>query len=55
MHAPQIIMIAILAISIGTNLSRHGEPQTGNHNIVHTIIGAAISVAILWWGGFWSH
>jgi len=54
MKWPQIIMIVLLAVGIGIDLQRHGEEKKGRHSAWTTFIGAAITAAILWWGGFWS-
>lgn len=52
MGIPQIIIVILYALNIGIELTRHGEPKQGNHNAFYTLIGTAISVGILWWGGF---
>lgn len=52
MRAPQIIMIAIYAVSVGISIAKHGEPKTGEYHGPGAFIGAAIGIAILWWGGF---
>lgn len=52
MTAPQITLIAILALGLGLALAKHGEPITGKHNFWGTLIGDAILVSILIWGGF---
>jgi hypothetical protein len=44
-------MIALMAISVGITAAKHGEARE-NYNIISTLIAAAISVTILWWGGF---
>ncbi len=54
MKAPQIIMIAMLAISFGVNWKRHGKPKKGNENAWVALVGGLILVSLLWWGGFWS-
>jgi len=49
---PQIIYIIIVAISVGTALSKHGETYKGKHNVWATIMGLSIALPILTWGGF---
>ena len=51
--APQVIMLSVLLINIATEAAVHGEPRTGNHNVWYALIGSAINVAILTWGGFY--
>ena len=52
MGAAQIIMIVIFAIGFATTTAKHGQPK-GNYSIGEYIVGIAINVALLWWGGFW--
>lgn len=52
MKAPQIIMIIILAMGVGINLVKHGEPKDGNYSFPISLISAAIEVGLLIWGGF---
>ena len=52
MGIPQIIIVILYALNVGITLTKHGEPKEGNYNVFSTLIGTAISVGILWWGGF---
>lgn len=52
MGAAQIIMIVLFAIGLGVAIAKQGQPK-GNYSIGENIIGIAINVALLWWGGFW--
>ena len=52
MGAAQIIMIVLFALGLGVTVAKHGQPK-GNYSIGENIIGIAINVALLWWGGFW--
>ena len=52
LHAPQLIYIALLMIGIGIDTAKHGEPKTGNHNCTSSIIAAILTIALLYWGGF---
>ena len=54
MKAPQIIMIALWALSLGVTMSKNGEPRTDNHNVGWSLVTLAIYATLLWWGGFWS-
>ncbi len=51
---PQIIMLIMYAMSLGIDLAKHGEPREGKYNAVSGLIGVAIGLALLWWGGFFS-
>jgi len=52
MGVPQIIVIVLIAIGIGINLSKYGQPKTGTVDIFDVLIGPAITVGLLYWGGF---
>lgn len=52
MGAAQIIMIVLFALGLGVTVAKHGQPK-GNYSIGECIVGIAINVALLWWGGFW--
>ena len=52
MKAPQIIMIVLYALSLGTEITKHGKITEQKHNFWISLLGVAISVSILIWGGF---
>lgn len=52
MGIPQILMIILFSMSIGMSAVEHGKPKTGNNSVWSSVIGVAIEVALLWWGGF---
>lgn len=52
MGAAQIIMIVLLAFGFTTTIAKQGQPR-GNYSIGENIVGTAIYVSLLWWGGFW--
>jgi hypothetical protein len=52
LHAPQLIYLALMLISLGIAMSRHGEPKSGNHNLLVDIIATALGFALVYWGGF---
>lgn len=54
MRAPHIIYIVLLTFSLTVDCIKHGQPKTGEYNAVISLFGAALSIALLWWGGFWS-
>lgn len=54
MNAPQIIMITLLAISLGMTTAKHGEPKTGRESGWNALIAMAIQFGILYWGGFFT-
>ena len=54
MRAPQVIIICLLALNIGIELVKHGEPKSGDHNVIAVIAGTVVSAGILYWGGFFN-
>lgn len=52
MGIPQIIMIIVIGLNLGINLAKNGEPRDGDYSFGIALIGAAIEVGILYWGGF---
>ena len=53
MNAPQIIVICIMALSLGIGIEQHGKEKTGKNNIWTTLLSVVIWVGLLIWGGFW--
>ncbi|ATO34600.1 transglycosylase SLT domain-containing protein [Dickeya dianthicola] len=51
---PQIIVIILMAISLGVELTKHGEPRTGKRNFWWHLIGVSINALLLVSGGFFS-
>lgn len=51
MKAPQIIVIILLGIGLSIAARRHGEQE--KKSFWYTLINTAITVGLLWWGGFW--
>ena len=54
MNAPQIIMIVLIAISLILELILNGQEIPKKHSFVEELIGKALLVALLYWGGFWN-
>lgn len=54
MGAPQIIYIIAFVIDLVTTAVVHGRPKEGKYNFIATLLGWAINIAILRWGGFFS-
>jgi hypothetical protein len=51
MHWPQITVICLYAASVTRGIIKHGQSD-GDVNAFASIIGAAVSVGLLWAGGF---
>jgi uncharacterized membrane protein len=51
---PQWIYIVLMVIGLFVSIERHGRPREGTYNGVASIISAALGIALLYWGGFFS-
>lgn len=49
---PQGIFMSIMVMNVGVKLANHGKPRTGRENVWIELIGFAITVGLLSWGGF---
>ena len=52
MKAPQIIMIIIMAMNLGINLVKNGEPKNETYSFPLSLVSAVVNVGLLIWGGF---
>lgn len=51
---PQGIYLALFFLSVCHHASKNGQPRTGTYDLGAALISAAICIALLWWGGFFS-
>lgn len=51
---PQLIMLFLMAVSIGIEMSYHGETKPKKYNVWSTLVAVALNIAILHWGGFFN-
>jgi hypothetical protein len=50
---PQALILFLMAIGIGIHMAKHGERRIGErYNALYAIAGNGITIALLWWGGF---
>lgn len=52
MNAPQVIMIAWFALSLGILMVKHGEPRMDKYNFWSGLVSVVLQCALLYWGGF---
>ena len=53
MKAPQVIVLFFLVMSVVMNICEHGkEKSLKNFNGPIALLDAALTFALLWWGGF---
>lgn len=48
---PQATFVILLLLSNGISMAKHGQPR-GNYDAVSALIGTALSLSLLYWGGF---
>jgi len=51
---PQIIMIALFAMGLGVNISKHGQQKDQRYNGFTHVVFIIINSIILYYGGFWN-
>ena len=49
---PEIIIIVLYSLTLGTELTQHGKPREGKHSFWVSLIGCGIMIGLLIWGGF---
>ena len=54
MGVPQILMVALFAVALLIGAYEHGKPKTGKNNFWSELVGTAIQVGLLVWGGFFN-
>lgn len=47
-------MLFLMAVSIGIEMSYHGETKPKKYNVWSTLVAVALNIAILHWGGFFN-
>ncbi|WP_164831248.1 hypothetical protein [Sinorhizobium meliloti] len=47
----QVAYLMLTALGLGVNLAKHGEPRPA-YSVWTALVGAAICLGILYWGGF---
>ena len=54
MNAPQVIMIALISISVYRSLVNFGEvKEQDRYGWADAVFAPSFLIGILWWGGFW--
>lgn len=54
LHIPQLIILALIIAGFGMSCAKHGQPKGGEHNAWIDLIASSATIALLWWGGFFS-
>ena len=57
MHIAVIILLVIQILGLGVILAKHGQTKTGieaKHNIVLSVVAAAVTWSLLWWAGIFT-
>ena len=53
-HWPQFVMAALIFVGIGHSLARFGQQKTDRYDWTDLILGPAIAIVLLYYGGFWT-
>lgn len=53
MGVPQVIVICLMAISVGININETTNDRKSMSSFVTSLIGNILWATLLWWGGFW--
>ena len=51
-HLPQLLFVALIVFGDMIHLIRNGEPRDDRYNVWISLLGTAITVSLLYWGGF---
>ena len=54
MGLPQIILIGLFAMSLGTSMADHGKPKTGKESFGSSLVAVILMLGLLYWGGFFN-
>ena len=52
MEAPQIIYLVLTFLTFLIHAFKHGQPRDDDYNIGYQTINVALSLGLLYWGGF---
>lgn len=52
-HWPQFTYAALCLFGLGAAIANHGRPREP-YNCIYTIIASAITITLLYYGGFWA-
>lgn len=51
---PQLIYLTLLFMGVGIALARFGERKRDSYDWGDVLLAPAVTLALLWWGGFFS-
>jgi hypothetical protein len=54
MGIPQIIYLSLIGINLLASAYLHGRARESKHNVFISLFGAALSIGLLYWGGFFN-
>lgn len=52
LHAPQLIVLALMLLATGIHLAKHDQPRDTKYNFVTAVISDGLMIGLLYWGGF---
>jgi hypothetical protein len=51
---PQITFVTLIVLNLGITLEQHGKPKTGNQSFWISLTSAALTMWLLYAGGFFN-
>jgi hypothetical protein len=54
MGTPQIIYLSLIGINLLASAYLHGRDRETKHNVFTSLLGAALAIGLLYWGGFFN-
>jgi hypothetical protein len=51
LHAPQIVYLSIMFVALLLSAALHGKPRS-NINFWTDLVSSALTIALMYWGGF---
>jgi hypothetical protein len=54
MGTPEIIYLSLVGINLLASAYLHGREKESKHNVFTSLIGAALAIGLLYWGGFFN-
>jgi hypothetical protein len=52
LHTPQLIVLGLVLFGMGYSVSKYGQRKTDCYDWSDVLIGPAITLGLLYWGGF---
>jgi hypothetical protein len=54
LHAPQLILLALILLGTGIHLAKNGEPRDDTWSFGKAMFSNIVFIGLLYWGGFFT-